>query len=201
MKIVLASQNKKKLAEMRALMSEFCGDKAEVLSPSDIGYSDEPEENGSTFEENALIKARALAALGYYAAADDSGLCVDALNGQPGIYSARWSGGNDSDNNKKLLAELDGVAEEKRGAAFVSCAVFVSPDGDEIISRGECRGKILFEARGEGGFGYDPLFWYEPFEKSFAELTSEEKNAISHRGIAVRSLAEKIADYIKAKNL
>lgn len=193
MKIILASHNKKKLAELQIILSRAVGD-IEVLPPSAVGYEGEPDENGSTFEENALIKARAIAALGYNAVADDSGLCVDALNGEPGIFSARWSGGGDGENNAKLLRELSTVTDDKRGAKFVCAAVFVSPDGTELISRGECHGVILHEPRGENGFGYDPLFYYPELGKSFAELDGGEKNAVSHRGKAIAGLARKLAE-------
>ena len=163
-----------------------------TMSLSDVGIFDEIEENGSSFAENATIKASAAARSGYIGIADDSGLTVDALDGAPGIYSARYAGehGNDAANNKKLLGELEGLPAEKRTAAFVSAIACVFPDGrDTIIVEGRCPGVILTSARGEGGFGYDPLFYYPEFDKSFAELSADEKNAISHRGRALREFA------------
>ncbi len=190
MKIVLASHNKAKLSELRSLLKDITSEDVNILSPSDIGFFDEVEENGKTFEENAYIKAKAIASLGYIAIADDSGLEVDALNNAPGIHSARYSGGSDIDNNAKLLSELAGIPFEKRTARFVCVIVCVFPDCDDYISVcGSCEGIILNTARGDGGFGYDPLFYYEPLGKSFSELSSEEKNAVSHRGIAMRALA------------
>lgn len=193
MKIVLASQNKKKIKELRAILSETMGEELEVLSLADVGIFDDIVEDGNSFAENSLIKARAAAASGYIGIADDSGLSVDALDGAPGIFSARYAGehGNDAANNAKLLRELDGLPPEKRTAAFVCAVSCVFPDGREpIVVEGRCPGVILYEEHGEGGFGYDPLFYYPELEKSFAELTAEEKNAISHRGRALREFAK-----------
>lgn len=194
MKIVLASRNKKKIRELNAILSEKLSS-VEVLSLDDIGLDGEIEENGITFEENAMLKARAVSALGYIGVGDDSGLSVDALGGAPGIYSARYSGehGNDELNNKKLLSELECVND--RNASFV-CAIACSfPDGKgDFTVRGECRGEILREARGEAGFGYDPLFYYPPLEKTFAELTNDEKNSISHRGRAIQLFLERLSE-------
>ena len=193
MKIVLASQNKKKIKELRAILSETMGEELEVLSLSDVGIFDDIVEDGNSFAENSLIKARAAAASGYIGIADDSGLSVDALDGAPGIFSARYAGehGNDAANNAKLLRELDGLPMEKRTAAFVCAVSCVFPDEREpIVVEGRCPGVILYEEHGEGGFGYDPLFYYPELEKSFAELTAEEKNAISHRGRALREFAK-----------
>lgn len=195
MKILLASHNKNKIAELQALMNTVSGD-VEVVSMSDIGYLDEIVEDGTTFEENALIKSRTGAKLGYVTVADDSGLMVDALGGAPGVYSARYAGDGCSyeDNNQKLLAELKNVPQEQRTAKFVSVVTCSFPDGrDDIVVRGECCGTILNEYHGNGGFGYDPLFWYEPLSKSFAEMTSDEKNAISHRGQAMAKFAKEFA--------
>ncbi|MBR5187247.1 MAG: RdgB/HAM1 family non-canonical purine NTP pyrophosphatase, partial [Clostridia bacterium] len=151
-------------------------------------------EDGETFEDNALIKARTVAKLGYIGVADDSGLCVDALNGEPGVYSARYAGGHDDvDNNRKLLENMKDVPTEKRGAHFVSVIACVFPDGREIVARGECPGTMLFDYRGNGGFGYDPLFLYEPMGKTFAEMNAEEKNAISHRARAMEAFAKLFA--------
>ncbi len=190
-KFVLASRNKKKIKELKTiLMNE--GIDVQLLSLDDIGYTDEIEENGETFEENAVIKASCPAKLGYIGIADDSGLCVDHLNGAPGIYSARYSGRSDKDNNKKLLSELDGVPYEKRSARFVCAMACVFPDGEKIVCKGHVEGKILTEEHGEGGFGYDPLFYYEPYEVTFGELEAEKKNAVSHRFNAIKQLAEEL---------
>lgn len=191
MKLLLASHNKKKIAELQALMHTVSPD-IEVVSMSDIGFTDEIVEDGTTFEENALIKSRTGAKLGYITVADDSGLMVDALAGAPGVYSARYAGEEcDNDkNNEKLLSELCGLPKEKRGAKFVSVVACSFPDGrEDIIVRGECHGRILEDYRGNGGFGYDPLFWYEPMQKSYAEMTADEKNSISHRGMAMQKFA------------
>lgn len=195
MKILLASHNKNKIAELEALLKTVCAD-AEVVSLSDVGFTDEIVEDGTTFEENALIKARTGARLGYITVADDSGLMVDALGGAPGVYSARYAGedGNTEKNNAKLLAALQGVPRDKRTAHFVSVVACVFPDGrEDIVVRGECPGEILTSLRGKTGFGYDPLFWYAPFGKTYAEMTAEEKNSISHRGVAMQAFAKEFA--------
>ncbi len=195
MKILLASHNKNKIAELEALLKTVCAD-AEVVSLSDVGFTDEIIEDGTTFEENALIKARTGARLGYITVADDSGLMVDALGGAPGVYSARYAGedGNTEKNNAKLLAALQGVPQDKRTAHFVSVVACVFPDGrEDIVVRGECPGGILTSPRGKTGFGYDPLFWYAPFGKTYAEMTAEEKNSISHRGVAMQAFAKAFA--------
>lgn len=190
-KIVVASNNRHKISEIEAMLAKIYGGEIKALSLSDIGFTKEIEENGKTFEENAEIKARAAAALGYTAIADDSGLCVDALDGKPGIYSARFAGEpcSDAENNKKLLALMADVPDEKRGAKFVCVLCCITPDGRELFARGECPGTILHRAKGEGGFGYDPLFLYEN-GKSFAELSPEEKNKVSHRARAMVRFAE-----------
>ncbi len=195
MKILLASHNKNKIAELEALLKTVCAD-AEVVSLSDVGFTGEIVEDGTTFEENALIKARTGARLGYITVADDSGLMVDALGGAPGVYSARYAGedGNTEKNNAKLLAELQGVPKDKRTAHFVSVVACVFPDGrEDIVVRGECPGEILTSPRGKTGFGYDPLFYYAPFHKTFAEMSADEKNSISHRGVAMQAFAKAFA--------
>lgn len=199
MKIVLASRNQKKIGELRALLSEKLPS-IEVLSLDDVGLYDEIEEDGKSFAENALIKARAAAKSGYIGVGDDSGLTVDALDGEPGIYSARYaercgcgSDHNDNANNAALLSRMKSVPEEARGGAFVCCIACVHPDGHEWTVQREARGIILPEATGSGGFGYDPLFYYEPLQKTFAELSAEEKNTVSHRGLAIAAFAEKLA--------
>lgn len=192
MKLVLASHNKKKLAELRTIVGAINPD-FEVISASELPFDAEVEETGTTFEENAILKADFIASHGYYAVADDSGLCVDALNGAPGVYSARYSGGDDNDNIDKLLDELKDVPDEKRTAGFVSCVVFQTPDGTRFAAEGRCSGKILRERHGDNGFGYDPVFLSDDFGRSFAELTAEEKNSVSHRGRAM----SKLADYLR----
>ena len=187
MKIVLASRNAHKIGELQTLLSQYIKD-IEILSLDDVGIFDEIEENGSTYLENALIKARAAAKSGYIGMGDDSGLSVRALGGAPGVYSARYSGGDYAANNALLLKNLEG--ESDRYAEFVCTIACVFPDGREpICVEGRTEGVILESQRGEGGFGYDPLFYYEPYEKTYAELTYDEKNSISHRCKAVEALA------------
>ncbi len=190
MKILIATHNKHKLTEMERILAPMG---YEVVTDTDIGISlTDVEETGTTFIENARIKAESgCKESGLICIADDSGLCVDALDGAPGVYSARYSGehGNDEANIIKLLEELKDVPDEKRTAHFM-CSICVSfPDGSEITADGKCEGKIGYEKRGENGFGYDPVFMVG--DKSFAELTSAEKDAISHRGNALMALREK----------
>lgn len=206
MKIVLASRNQKKIRELQSLLASLTKMEIEVLSLDDIGYTEDIVEDGASFAENALIKAAVPAKLGYIGVADDSGLVVDALDGAPGIYSARYSGEHATDgaNNVKLLSEMASVADENRGASFVSEIACVLPEGMEgnipdairtvtregltaFTIRGECRGTILRGARGADGFGYDPLFYVSSKSRTFAELTPAEKNEISHRGVAMRA--------------
>lgn len=180
-------------------MSRILEGIAEVYTAEMLGITlSDVEETGTTFIENAALKARGgLAETGYACIADDSGLCVDALGGEPGVYSARYSGvhGNDEANIIKLLENLKEVPDEKRTAHF-TCAVCVAfPDGQEIRIEEICEGKIGYEKKGDAGFGYDPIFMFG--EKSFAELTSEEKDAVSHRGKALRKLAQVLPDYLK----
>ena len=192
LEFVLATHNKNKVREMERLLGQTLGNKVEfsVKTAEQVGVTDEIEENGSTFEENARIKARALASDRYISIADDSGL---SLGGAPGVYSARWSGEGDAGNNQKLLRELEGKRGEERRARFVTAVCCILPDGRELMLHGECEGLILDAPRGEGGFGYDPLFLYEPLGRSFAELSGDEKNAVSHRGRAMRALADRLA--------
>ena len=194
--IVLASRNKKKIKELQTLLGEYI-EGIEILSLDDVGIYGEIEENGESFEENALIKASAAAKSGYIGVGDDSGLAVDALGGAPGIYSARYSGehGDDAANNELLLKNLEGV--EERSARFVSAIACVFPDGSEpICVRGTAEGEILRDYRGQGGFGYDPLFYFPSLEKTFGELTAEEKNKVSHRSVAIKRLAEALRERI-----
>lgn len=191
MKIVLASSNKKKIVELRAILSGMLeGEDIEVITLKEAGIDTEIEENGSTFDENALIKANVAASTGMIGVADDSGLVVDALGGAPGIYSARYSGehGNDKANNAKLLREL---ADKTDRRAYFACSIACAfPDGSEpIVVQGKIDGEILHAERGEGGFGYDPLFWVESHGKTMAEMTAEEKNAISHRANALKKFS------------
>ncbi len=194
MKLVIATHNAGKVKEIRGLFSRHYDT---IVSLKDEGVTLEVEEDGETFEENARIKA-----LGYAAAlpgcdvlADDSGLEADVLDGAPGVYSARYSGegATDAMNNALLLKNLSGVPEEKRTARFRCCAALVR-GGEVITASGACEGIILTAPRGEGGFGYDPLFFVEKYHKTFAELSLEEKNTMSHRGRALRALAEKLSE-------
>ena len=197
MTIVFASNNAGKIREVAKILSEcFAPDDVTVLALSDIGFDGDIVEDGATFEENALIKARAVAKLGYLCIADDSGLEVDALGGAPGIYSARYSGvhGNDPENNLLVLKNLEGVPDEKRTARFTCAIACVLPSGDEFTVRASCEGRILHSEEGSGGFGYDPLFYVEQYGKTLASVTPEEKNAISHRGKALRAF---VAEYKK----
>lgn len=186
-KIVFASGNKHKIEEFGAILRRYISE-IEVVSMKDVGIFDDIVEDGLTFEENAMIKAKAVSKHGYIGVADDSGITVDALGGAPGIYSARYAGehGNDKKNNQKLLADMQGV--EERGGAFV-CAIACSfPENmanKDFCVRGECRGIVLHEEKGECGFGYDPLFYVEEYSKTFGELSAEEKNKISHRAVAI----------------
>ena len=192
MKIVLASRNKKKIAELQTLLGEYI-EGIEILSLDDVGILGEIEENGNSFSENALIKARAAAESGYIGIGDDSGLEVDALGGAPGIYSARYAGGHGDDeaNNQLLLKNLEDKTD--RSARFVCALACVYPDGKEdICVIGKAEGEIISEYRGAGGFGYDPLFYFPPLGKTFGELSAEEKNRVSHRSDAIRKMAEKL---------
>lgn len=200
MKIVLASRNQKKIEELRTLLREELAD-VEILSLDDVGIMGDIEENGTTFEENALIKARVAATSGYVGVADDSGLSVDALGGEPGVYSARYAAKcnfagdhDDEGNNQCLLYRLRDVPDEKRGGGYVCAIACVLPDGREFTVRGEVRGRILREYHGTGGFGYDPLFLFDEFGKTFAQITAAEKHAVSHRGRAIRAFAAKLKE-------
>ncbi len=196
MKVFLASRNAKKLGEMRRILQQHLPD-VEVLGLDDVPPYDEPVEDRPTFEGNALLKARAgVAASGLPTVADDSGLCVDALNGMPGVLSARWSGPPKSDarNNELLLAQLADVPDERRGAHFVCAVAFCHPDGTEIVVRGEMRGRVVRETRGSGGFGYDVVFEADDRPGvTTAELSVDDKDAISHRGKALREAGPLIA--------
>ncbi|MCO7239381.1 RdgB/HAM1 family non-canonical purine NTP pyrophosphatase [Aeromicrobium sp. CnD17-E] len=208
--VVLASNNAKKLAELQRILAPLVPD-VQVLGLSDVADYPEPAETEPTFEGNALIKARAcLEATGLPSLADDSGLCVDALNGMPGVLSARWSGvprsepgggagpgaareTRDAANNRLLLSQLSEVPPERRTATFVAVVAFCTPDGQEHVVRGEMPGRILPAEQGEGGFGYDPLFAADGYDVSTAELAPTEKDAISHRGRALTQVAPLVA--------
>ena len=210
MKVVMASNNAHKIAELRAILSAYGLD---VVSQREAGVHVEPEETGTTFAENALIKAETICrASGLPTIADDSGLCVDALGGAPGVYSARYCGrhGDDEANNDKLLDVMQAVPAGQRGAKFVSAVCFILPDGRHLTCMGECPGSIAFERLcGDYGFGYDPLFipahcGVGKHEKrpntegrSYAQLTPDEKDAISHRGNALAELEKELPDFLK----
>lgn len=193
-KLIVATKNKGKMKEIEEILT---GLPYEVASMEDVGLSQDIDEYGSTFEENALIKAREIAEItGEMVIADDSGLEVDSLNGAPGIYSARYAGegASDSDRNDKLLNELKDVPFEKRTARFVCVIAVVFPEGESFTVRGTCEGYIEFEPRGNHGFGYDPLFFMQEYHKTVAEMNSEEKNQISHRGNALRQMLKKLKE-------
>ena len=186
-RIVLASGNAHKIREIGEMLPEF-----EVVGYKELGFDFEIEEAGKTFYDNALIKAQTVSEkLNLPALADDSGICVEALNGEPGIYSARYAGdGVDAHNNELLLENMKGV--ENRSAKFVCCMVFYKPNGEIITATGETHGKILDKCYGENGFGYDPLFFSDDLNISLGLASSEDKNKISHRYRAIKALREKI---------
>jgi XTP/dITP diphosphohydrolase len=191
MKLLLASRNAKKLRELQRIVTSEGLTGIEVLSLADVPEFPEAPETAPDFEGNALAKARdAAAATGLVSVADDSGLAVDELNGMPGVLSARWSGrhGDDAANLDLVLGQLGDVPDERRGAAFVSVVALVVPGGEEVVVRGEWRGTLLRERRGTNGFGYDPIFLPEGYEITSAEMTSEQKDAESHRGRALQKL-------------
>ncbi|HWQ77856.1 MAG TPA: RdgB/HAM1 family non-canonical purine NTP pyrophosphatase [Anaerovoracaceae bacterium] len=195
MRIVAATKNRHKIEEIQAIAGEFG---MEVVSRDEAGVPDvDIEEDGDTFEANSEKKAREVMELcGKITIADDSGLMVDALGGAPGVISARFAGedGNDLLNNKKLLSLLSGVAEEDRTARFVSVITMIYPDGGKIVARGECKGHIIYQPRGCSGFGYDPLFVPDGYDRTFAELSGAEKNKISHRAAALRNLRKQLLE-------
>ena len=220
--LILASNNRKKIAELETFFRSASSKEISVRTLCDIGWTEEIAEDGESFEENSLIKAMVPASLGKIGTADDSGLSVDALGGAPGIYSARYSReGTDESNRKKLLAEMDGVPEERRGAKFVCVMTLVLPEDSGLVIpeewradaalcakrgidparvmnvRGECPGVILTKERGEGGFGYDPLFWYPDFGMTFGEAAPERKNSVSHRGRAMAEFTRRLAAILR----
>lgn len=193
MRIVLATSNPGKVREIQQVLA---GLPVELIPRSDIPAAPDVEETGDTYEENATLKAAALVeATGLPALAEDSGIEVDALDGGPGVRSARFSGDDASDdsNNGLLISSLDGVPDPKRGARYRAVAVLMLPDGRRFVTEGACEGRIAVEGRGTGGFGYDPYFIPDGHERHMAELSPEEKNAISHRGEALRAMADHIA--------
>ena len=194
--LLLASNNAKKLAELQRILAPLVPD-LRVLGLADVAAYDEPVEDGATFADNALIKARAgVAHTGLPTIADDSGLCVDALNGMPGVLSARWSGTPKSDdrNNRLLLDQLHDVPDERRRAHFACVIAVCTPSGDELVQEGRMDGRVIRECRGEGGFGYDVLFCADELpDRTTAELTVEQKDSISHRGRALRAVASQVA--------
>ena len=194
-KFVLATHNPGKLKERGTILSRFG---VEVASPGELGIAVEVEETGTTFAENAMLKAKAIcAAAGLPAIADDSGLCVDALGGGPGIYSARYGGEglDDAGRYRLLLSSLRG--QTTRAAHFACAIACAFPNGDTLTAEGRCDGTIAFAPMGEGGFGYDPVFFVPELKKTFGQLSAEEKSAISHRGRALADFAEKLATYLK----
>jgi len=196
LELVVATRNKGKVREITAALARV---DINIVSLADYPCAPEVEEDGVTFRENAVKKARGAAEhTKMYALADDSGLEVDALDGVPGVHSARYTGVNatDGDNNNKLLAELEGVPDDKRAARFVCAIALCSPDGEVTVAEGVCEGVIAVSPRGTNGFGYDPLFYYPPLGKTFAELTKEDKLAVSHRGKALRALGDKVREII-----
>ena len=199
MTLLLATHNAHKVEEFRAILASFsvgAEGAFRVLSYRDVPNIPDVEETGTTFAENALLKAEAGAKLGYITVADDSGLAVDALDGAPGIFSARYAGvhGDDAANNRKLLSKLDGM--DDRGAHYVCAIACVFPDGRHFTVEGTCEGQILSAPRGGGGFGYDPLFLIPEAGKTFAEMTPDEKNARSHRTAALKRFVAQIATYL-----
>lgn len=194
-RLLLATRNPSKLAELRRILDEAGASGLDVVGLGDVPAFAEAPETGATFEDNALAKARdAVAATGLPAVADDSGLAVDALNGMPGVLSARWSGrhGDAGANLALVLDQTADVPDERRGAAFVCAAAFVLPGGDEHVNRAEWRGSLVREPRGDNGFGYDPIFRPDGDRRTSAELSAAEKDAASHRGQALRALAPRL---------
>ena len=194
-KFVLATHNPGKLKEMGAILAQFG---VEVVSPRDLGLTVDVEETGTTFAENAMLKAKAIcAAAKLPAIADDSGLCVDALNGGPGVYSARY-GGEGLDDKGRYMLLLNSLRGQSTRTAHFTCAIACAfPNGDTLTAEGRCDGTIAYAPMGEGGFGYDPVFFVPELKKTFGQLTAEEKSAISHRGRALESFSGKLETYLK----
>jgi len=198
-KLVLATRNQGKITEFRRILDALAPGEIELIGVDQFPDLVDVEETGSTFEENSLLKARYTAqTTGLPAIADDSGLCVDALNGDPGIYSARWAGahGDDQANIEKLLDQLKDIADEKRSAHFMCVASLVLPDGREQVAEGRFDGHILRTPVGENGFGYDPIFQPLGFTISSAQMSAEEKDLLSHRGKSLRSIAPHVIEML-----
>ncbi len=195
MKFVLASKNPHKLVELQRILGDM---DVEVVLESQVGVDVDVEETGETFEENSLLKARAvMEATGLPAIADDSGLCVNALAGAPGVYSARYGGEGLSDQERYRLVLEALRGQMDRGAKFVSVVTACFPGGDVLTARGECPGTIAYAPQGENGFGYDPVFFVPALRKTFAQMTAEEKNAISHRGRALEKFKVELEGYLR----
>ena len=195
MRMVLASQNAHKKVEMEHILAQYG---VELVLQSELGIHVDVEETGATFAENAMLKAKAIcAASGLPAIADDSGLCVDALNGGPGVYSARY-GGEGLDDKGRYTLLLSSMRGQTTRAAHFTCSIACAfPNGDTLTAEGQVQGTIAFAPMGEGGFGYDPVFFVPSLKKTFAQLTAEEKNAISHRGKALEAFKVKLEEYLK----
>ena len=196
MKVVLASHNKHKLVEIDAILSKLG---IELILQSELGVDIDVEETGTTFEENSFLKAEAvMKATGLPALADDSGIAVDALNGEPGIYSARYGFDDTLDDWGRLqllLKNTENVPDGQRQAKFVCVITMVTPDGQTVQARGEIHGELLRQPRGENGFGYDPIFYYPPAGMTTAEMPPEEKNKVSHRAVALRVMYDKLKEF------
>jgi XTP/dITP diphosphohydrolase len=196
-KLLLATHNRKKLVELERIVAEAGGSELELLDLDGVSSYPEPIEDGATFADNALLKARAgVAASGLPTVADDSGLAVDALNGMPGVLSARWAGRakNDEDNLRLVLDQVHDVPDGRRGAAFVCVAAYVTPTGEELVVEGRLAGTLAREPRGTNGFGYDPIFVPLGDTRTTAEMEPAAKDAISHRGQAFRALVRRILE-------
>ena len=195
MRVVLASKNRHKLVEIAEILKKL---NIELVLQSELGIDVDVEETGTTFEENSLLKAKAvMEASGMSALADDSGIAVDALNGEPGIYSARYGFDESLDDRGRLellLKNMERVPDGQRQGKFVCVITLVDPDGTVIQARGEAHGEILRESHGTNGFGYDPIFYYPPLGVSFAELSPEDKNQVSHRAVALKLLYQKLEE-------
>ena len=198
--LVLATRNQGKIIEFHRILESLAPGKIELIGLDKFPELEDVEETGSTFEENALLKARYTAAMtGLPSISDDSGLCVDALGGAPGILSARWAGvhGDDRANLEKLLGELRDTPDEKRGAHFTCIAALSMPDGREVVAEGLFQGRILYAPIGDQGFGYDPIFAPLGLSMSSAQMSADEKDAVSHRGKSLRSLAPQVIQMLE----
>lgn len=197
MKFVLATHNPKKLVELQKILSDFG---VEVVTEADVGVDVEVEETGETFAENSLLKAKAvMEATGLPAIADDSGLCVDALGGGPGVYSARYGGEGLTDRDRYMLLLQNMRGQTTRAAHFICCITAAFPNGDVLQAEGQCPGTIAFAPMGDDGFGYNPVFFVPEKKRTFAQMTAEERSEFSHRGNALRAFRGKLAEYLKGK--